>query len=172
MSENKIISFEQFKAKKKKTKDLTPIYGILVWLYCPQCKTIEYTALQAPTGRTHRCGTVVQEKEVELDLRAELTICRYNQKIIQQELNNLQTSTWKKIANKTVETLLQSYLTAEESYEAKLTNPYQEGSLLDYPLNVEEMKEKLPIVKEVQFGILISEFRYTPEKRFGISVEE
>ncbi|HEX9844530.1 MAG TPA: hypothetical protein VGC20_17355 [bacterium] len=56
-----------------------PVPGRLIWLYCPTCRSIEYTELDMAGGRTHTvCGTQVQEAAVELDLRAETTIARIN----------------------------------------------------------------------------------------------
>ncbi len=57
----------------------TPVPGRLIWLFCPTCRTFEYTELDMAGGRVHNvCGTQVEEAVVELDLRAEHTIARIN----------------------------------------------------------------------------------------------
>ena len=58
--------------------------GILVWLYCPNCKTLQYTEFQATQGRKHKCGADVIEIEVPLDLTAENTICLKNLSILEE----------------------------------------------------------------------------------------
>lgn len=56
-----------------------PIAGRLYWLYCPVCDSLEYSALAVRGGRRHNpCGTMVQEAEVPLDLREEVTLAELN----------------------------------------------------------------------------------------------
>ncbi|KAK3584133.1 hypothetical protein CHS0354_035213 [Potamilus streckersoni] len=50
----------------------------MIWLYCPACKTLEYTAVKAPAGRRHNCGTQVYEKEIELNAKREISIALLN----------------------------------------------------------------------------------------------
>lgn len=55
-----------------------PVPGVLTWLHCPTCGTLEYTELPVPGGRRHKCGAVVEEAEVGIDVRAELTVAELN----------------------------------------------------------------------------------------------
>ena len=63
----KIISFKKSKQEILKNKKIsspkktidkknlaTAEIGILVWLYCPNCKTLQYTEFQTPHGRKHK----------------------------------------------------------------------------------------------------------------------
>ena len=65
MSDGNIISLDQFRKKKKQEQEEEPIMGSLIWLHCPTCSTLEYTEVLALHGRTHKCGTVVLEEEVQ-----------------------------------------------------------------------------------------------------------
>ena len=81
-SSHKTIS--QRETKKSNFQSTKPEMGILVWLYCPNCKTLQYTESQAPNGRKHKCGAEVMEIEVPLDLNAENTICLKNLSILEE----------------------------------------------------------------------------------------
>ncbi len=75
-----IISFDQWRQDKKNADSQQPMVGFLVWLHCPKCNIYEYTELRMPGGRVHKCGVFVEEVEVKIDLRAELTITMRNLK--------------------------------------------------------------------------------------------
>ena len=55
-----------------------PLPGQLVWLRCPTCDTLEYSELLIPGGRRHKCGSIVEEALVDLDVRAEWTLAEVN----------------------------------------------------------------------------------------------
>ena len=70
----KVINFAARLAERKQQEEERKIIGWLIWLYCSQCNTIEYTEMRIEGGRIHKCGTLVEEKGVEIDIRAEYTI--------------------------------------------------------------------------------------------------
>ena len=84
---NNIIDFptqERKEVKQKITQKNTTTKieraskKILVWLYCSKCKILEYTDIRSVAGRYHKCGVFVQEKEFEVDIRMEMTLCLLN----------------------------------------------------------------------------------------------
>ncbi len=82
----KVINLSEWRSqsKEKAKAKLGPIPGFLVWLHCPTCKTTEYTELRIPGGRVHnKCGTLIQEAEVAIDVRAEYTVSHRNLKILE-----------------------------------------------------------------------------------------
>ena len=75
----KVISLaERRQSKKESLQTLPPLPGILVWLHCPKCDTKQYSELRLPQGRYYKCGTMVKEVEVPIDVRAEYTISQRN----------------------------------------------------------------------------------------------
>lgn len=51
----------------------------LIWLYCPHCQSLQYTAISSNTGRTHVvCNTPVAEKSLPLYAPLEYAMTRYN----------------------------------------------------------------------------------------------
>ena len=93
--DDKVISLDERRKGRhpteENTRDLTPqpspengmnepaLPGKLVWLHCPTCDTYQYTELALSGGRQHNvCGTVVEEVEIEIDVRAEITIAEFN----------------------------------------------------------------------------------------------
>lgn len=160
------ISLDAFRKRKQKEQDEQIYPGVLVWLYCPSCKTIEYTEIVAPHGRTHKCGTIVEEIEVQLDLRAEYTITQFNLKRIDELLEKNQESKLKKLISKSLDNALLSLKQSEETYISRLH--LAAGCQIPvYPGDIESLKEQLPIVETNKLGLLISEFRFDPEKRFS-----
>ena len=71
---SKVINFAERLADRKAKEESRQIEGWLIWLHCPKCNTIEYTELRMPGGRVHKCGTLVEEEEIPIDVRAEFTI--------------------------------------------------------------------------------------------------
>jgi hypothetical protein len=128
--------------------DSGPLPGRLIWLYCPTCRTIEYTELDMAGGRVHNaCGTQVQEAPVELDLRAEATIARIN-------LERL--------------TILESLLSGQrQRYEEylKRLNLAAGTNVQAYALS-EEATGQLPVADVDAFGLLVSRFFHNPGVHF------
>ncbi|MGK0290312.1 MAG: hypothetical protein ACI86H_001768 [bacterium] len=162
---DKIVSLDQFRKKKNQEREETPVYGTLVWLHCPTCKNIEYTEVIAPHGRQHKCGTQVEEIEVELDLRAEATLVALNTQKLQEVREKKTESRWKKILNPTLTHVLDALQHTEDAYLSRIQAAA--GKTVEpYPLDREDLIEKLPIATKTQFDLLISHFRLEPEKRF------
>ncbi len=166
MSGSKPISLDQFRKRKEKEQQEKKHPGVLVWLFCPTCKTMEYTEIVAPTGRTHKCGTLIEEAEVDLDIRAELTITRFNMEKIDQLLEQNKEFRLVKLFSKSLDKALLALKTSEETYFERLliSSNYQASP---YPFDIEEFKDRLPIKDINKLGLLISEFRFEPKKRFG-----
>lgn len=125
-----------------------PVPGRLIWLHCPTCDTVEYTELDMPGGRRHKCGTAVEEVAVEIDVRAEATMAAIN---LQR-----------------IDTILQ-YLGQQRERFAE----YQErlrliaGQAVD-PYPVEEgMLSELPVAEIDALGLLISRALHEPARRFA-----
>ena len=74
----KIINLADRRARKEDESRNAPIPGWIIWLHCPKCKSLEYSEIEMPDGRVHKCGTVVEEEEVQIDVRAEYTISLRN----------------------------------------------------------------------------------------------
>lgn len=163
MSDNKTISFQAFKERKAKQEEERTYHGKMVWLFCPTCNSIEYTEVIAPNGRSHKCGTQVIEKEVDLDLRAELTLTLYNIERIKQLLKENSASRLKKLFAKSFDKALKNLLLSEEMYLQRL---HAEG-VPPYPDPINEIKERLPIKIVNELGLYISDFRYNPQDRFA-----
>ena len=84
----KVISLAERRAEREFRKQNEPIPGYLVWLHCPTCQTTEYTELRAKGGRLHnKCGTLVEEQEVAIDIRAEYTIVSRNLHLLEEWKN-------------------------------------------------------------------------------------
>ena len=161
MSRSKAVSLDAFREKKLKREAEKPFPGVLVWLYCPTCKTIEYTEVTTSHGRTHKCGTIVEEEDVPLDLRAELTVSLYNiHRIDALRLENKQRKK-RKLIGKSLDKALQALKRSEEIYLDRLNL-----NIPPYPGDFEEIKEKLPIKEKNELGLYITEFRFQPENRF------
>ncbi|MBF0352287.1 MAG: hypothetical protein HQM11_14740 [SAR324 cluster bacterium] len=81
----KVISFAEKRLQKAQEKQNFLLEGYLVWLKCPKCETLEYTEVRMPDGRIHnRCGSMVTECEVKIDIRAEYTIVTRNLKMLEK----------------------------------------------------------------------------------------
>ena len=122
--------------------------GRLVWLHCPTCGSYEYTELVLPGGRAHnRCGTTVEEAEVDLDLRAEYTLATVN-------INQLRA--------------LQDVIATQEKrfqeYRNRLTLAARQP-LKAYP-EPKPGSAQLPATQVDPLGLLISPFLQDPQNRF------
>ncbi len=159
------ISLDAFRKKKQKEQAEKPYPGVLVWLHCPSCETVEYTEIVAPHGRTHKCGTIVKELEVSLDLRAEYTITQFNLKRIAELLDKNKESKLRKLISKSLDNALLALKQSEETYISRLH--MSAGCQIPvYPGSIDTLRDRLPIVETNKLGLLISEFRFEPEKRF------
>lgn len=171
MSGGKTISLDQFREKKKKKIAEENFPGVMVWLHCPTCKRIEYTEIVAPNGRTHSCGTLVEEAEVAVDFRAELTIAKKNLERIHELRQSNSGSPLKKLMAKSMEKGLKNLEMVEEIYIQRIMAA-SSNQATPYPGDFEAIKEKLPIKETNKLGLYISEFRSEPEKRFSTRSEK
>ncbi|MBU2644186.1 hypothetical protein KKI24_05715 [bacterium] len=167
MSETKPISLDQFRKRKEKEAAEQYYPGKLVWLFCPKCETLEYTEIVSKNGRMHKCGTLVEEREVELDLRAEITMTEYNLEIINALLKKNSGFKLIKIISKSLDKALIALQSSEQTYREKLLLAAGMNIPL-YPGNIDSLKDKLPIKDINPLGLIISEFRFEPEKRFNL----
>ena len=162
------ISLDQFrkkKADKEADQKNKPLAGTLVWLNCPTCERIEYTEVVAPSGRTHSCGTQVEEKEVLLDLRGELTLAQANLARLEELLAEAGKNRLMKLLSRSMEKTLSQVKASEETYIERLqkAGDYQ---VTPYEGVIEEMTDRLPIAEKNPLGLWISKFRQHPERRF------
>jgi len=165
MATGKTISLDEFRKRKEKEKSEETFPSVLVWLNCPRCKTIEYSEVVALHGRSHKCGVQVKEVEVNVDLRAELTITRFNLDLIEELLKQNKKNRLIKLISRNLDNALISLKKSEETYVERLLLAAKEP-FEPYPGNIDELKNKLPIKETNNLGMLISEFRHAPEKRF------
>jgi len=165
MADSKLISLSRYREKKKKEEEDRRYPGKMVWLHCPKCNTLEYSEIIAPNGRTHKCGAPVNESEVDLDLRAEFTITLHNIKKIDEHIEKNSQFKRIKIISKSLDDALRALKNSEETYLERLS--LAAGGKIDpYPGKIGDMADKLPIRETNKMGLLISEFRFEPEKRF------
>lgn len=165
MSDAKPISLEQFRKRKELEASEQEYFAKLVWLRCPKCETLEYTEIVSPNGRMHICGTLVEEREIELDLQAEITITEHNLRVIDGLLKNNNRFKLIKIISKSLDKALVALKASEEAYRERLL--LAAGmNVPPYPGEIESLKNKLPVKDTNQLGLIISEFRFEPEKRF------
>ena len=85
---SKVINLAERREQKRKQDLFKPVQGWIVWLKCPKCETLEYSELRMSEGRIHKCGTLVEEQEVEIDVRAEYTVSLRNSEMLSDLLNN------------------------------------------------------------------------------------
>jgi hypothetical protein len=166
MSNSKLISLDRFRQQKQAAEGAQDHPGIMVWLRCPQCNTLEYTEVVAPHGRTHRCGTQVQEVEVPVDLRAELTITLWNLRQIDDVIAQNNQFRLIKLLSKSLDKALIKLKQSEETYLKRIR--IAAGRKLEpYPGEINDLAKTLPIKLKNDLGLYISDFRFEPEKRFG-----
>ena len=135
-------------APAREVGDTKPVSAQLVWLFCPTCKTLEYTEQVVPGGRRHNvCGTPVLEAVVDVDARAEHTLAELN-------LRRL--------------TALAELLDAQRKrfveYQERLAKAAGQVLTL-YPLT-EVSVQSLPVAEVDPLGLLISRFLHQPAARF------
>jgi len=165
MASSEPISLDLFRKKKKVEEDQKKYPAIMIWLHCPRCNTTEFTEIRAPDGRTHKCGALVREVEVDIDLRAELMITEYNLVEIEQLLEKNKPNRLKKLFAKTFDNALQALLASEKSYMERLLLLAKQP-IAPYPGVIGDLKDQLSVAEVNQLGLFISEFRYKPESRF------
>lgn len=128
--------------------DTKPLPAQLAWLFCPTCKTLEYTEMVVPGGRRHNtCGTIVLEAVVDVDARAEHTLAELN-------LRRLAA----------LAELLDAQRKRFLEYQDRLVKAAGKP-LAPYPLT-EVSVQSLPVAEVDPLGLLISRFLHQPAERF------
>lgn len=128
--------------------DTKPQPAQLVWLFCPICKTLEYTEMVVPGGRRHNtCGTQVLEAVVDVDARAEHTLAELN-------LRRLAA----------LAELLDAQRKRFLEYQDRLAKAAGKPPA-SYPLT-EVSVQSLPVAEVDPLGLLISRFLHQPAERF------
>ena len=94
----KVISLADYQKKKpsapkssKKKAKLVPLDDKIsfIWLFCPQCKIMQYTLTSAPQGRRHnQCQSIVEETEVKISVLDEYAYANHNLHLAKDILDN------------------------------------------------------------------------------------
>lgn len=154
----KVISLADRRVQKEEKEQNQQLLGYLIWLHCPTCKTTEYTMVLMEGGRIHKCGTMVEEKEVPIDIRAEYTLCQRNLEIIDK---------WHKKTNapKILDKLfnpIRSALNQVESNEREYMKRLQtlvRENIEPYPEEWDPQKDGIEVQTIPPLGIQISSAR-------------
>ena len=155
---SKVINFAERLADRKAKEESRQIEGWLIWLHCPKCKTIEYTELRMPGGRVHKCGTLVEEEEIPIDVRAEFTISQRNlDKLDELEEKQNSSKVMKLVGGRTKSTIKQ-LRAREEEYQQRLQNMTSER-LNNYPEQWDSKTQGVEITVSEPFGLEITAAR-------------
>ncbi len=156
---NKVIDLKQWRQKKEIADKSAPIPGIIVWMHCPTCQATEYTELQMPGGRIHKCGTLVEEVEVAIDARAEYTISQRNLAILEKVSGKI-SDIKNKIIRKWLgnEQLLEQIKANERDFQHRLELIAKE-KITPYLDEWDPLENGIEIVKAQPTGILITNVR-------------
>ena len=161
MSNNsaKVINLADRRAKKVDEARNAPITGWITWLYCPKCKSLEYTELEMPNGRVHKkCGTLVEEEEVQIDVRAEYTISLRNSKRLDGLFKETKIPGFLKPFAKKGMGMLENLQAAEVEYRKRLENIVN-GALNPYPDNWDEKLLEMELKMLDPLGLILTEAR-------------
>ena len=155
---SKVINFAERLADRKAKEESRQIEGWLIWLHCPKCNTIEYTELRMPGGRVHKCGTLVEEVEIPIDVRAEFTIAQRNiDKLDELEEKQNSSKVMKFVGGKMKSTIKQ-FRAREEEYQQRLQNMTSER-LKYYPAQWDPKTQGVEITVSEPLGLEITEAR-------------
>jgi hypothetical protein len=166
-----IITFEKGKIHKKQPVGSAKEMGLLVWLHCPSCKTLEYSEIISSEGRLHKCGKEVSEQEVAIDITAEYTICKRNLLHLEELENHLSKSSLKQ--KKVFQKLVDNLKNNELEMIKKLQKITKKNPLVAYDKKTAEALFSTAHANDM--GLVISDFRFQPKARFQkteSSVEE
>ena len=156
---DKVIDLNQWRQKKEIADKSTPIPGVIVWLHCPNCQSTEYSELQVPGGRIHKCGTLVEEVEVAIDVRAEYTISQRNLAIL-EKLSEKISGIKNKLIRKWIRDaqILELIKENEREFQHRLEMITKE-KMTPYSDVWDPLENGIEIVKEQPTGILITNAR-------------
>jgi hypothetical protein len=154
---SKVINLADRLAERRAREESRSITGYLIWLHCPTCNTIEYTEMQMEGGRIHKCGTLVEEKEIEIDVRAEFTISQRNLQRLQQAEAEQQASKVRKLLGG-MGSLLQQLRAREEEYQSRLQKMTQE-TIAPYPETWDPAENGVEVTTNDPIGLQITSAR-------------
>ena len=155
----KVINLADRRAKKEDEARNAPISGWITWLYCPRCKSLEYSELEMPNGRVHKkCGTMVEEEEVQIDVRAEYTISLRNSKRLDELFNETKIPTFLKPLAKKGIGMLENLQASEVEYRKRLENIVN-GPVNPYPDDWDEKSLKMKLKTLDPLGLILTEAR-------------
>lgn len=155
----KVINLADRRAKKENEALNSPIIGWIIWLYCPKCKSVEYSEIEMPNGRVHKkCGTLVQEEEVQIDVRAEYTISLRNSMLLDELFKETKIPSFLKPLAKRGIGMLENLQAAEEEYRKRLENIVN-GPLNPYPDSWDENSVDMEFKKLDPLGLILTEAR-------------
>ena len=160
----KVINLAERREQKIQEKLHNPMQGWIVWLKCPQCETREYSELRMAEGRIHKCGTLVEEHEVEIDIRAELTVSLRNSELISELLNKTNAKGFLKKFLKSGRAMLEHLERSEEEYRKRL-ELMASCECKPYPDDWDPVEKGLEIKKMDPLGLQLTPARQ-PELHF------
>ena len=166
----KVINLADRRAKKEDEARNAPIAGSIVWLHCPKCKTLEYSEILMPDGRVHKkCGTLVEEEEIQIDVRAEYTISMRNSKRLDELFKETKIPGFIKPLAKKGIGMLENMQAAEKEYRNRLEN-IAGGSISAYQDEWDEKSLDMDIKILEPLGVILSEARQ-PDLHFPEAIE-
>ena len=116
-----------------------------------------------PEGRIHKCGTLVEEQEVEIDIRAEYTISLRNSKTLLQLIDKTKSKGILKPFLKSSRGMLEHLQQSEEEYRKRLQLISRKCN--PYPEEWDPLKEGMNIKKMGRLGVILTAARQ-PELYF------
>ena len=155
----KVISLADRRAKKEVEARNTPIIGWISWLHCPKCETLEYSEVEMSDGRIHKkCGTLVEEEVVQIDVRAEFTISLRNSERLEELFEETKIPGFLKPLAKKGIGMLENLQAAEEEYRKRLKNIVG-GHVDPYPKDWDEKSLEMALKTLDPLGITLTEAR-------------
>ena len=155
----KVINLADRRAKKEDEARKAPISGWITWLYCPKCRSLEYSELEMPNGRVHKkCGTLVEEEEVQIDVRAEYTISLRNSKRLDELFKETKIPGFLKPLAKKGVGMLENLQASEQEYRKRLQNIVN-GSVDPYPDDWDEKSLEMELKILDPLGLILTEAR-------------
>jgi len=154
----KIINLADRRARKEDESRNAPIPGWIIWLHCPKCKSLEYSEIEMPDGRVHKCGTLVEEEEVQIDVRAEYTISLRNSLRLDELFKQTKIPGFLKPLAKKGIGMLENLQAAEEEYRKRLKN-ITGGSVDAYSNDWDEKSLGMELITLEPLGIILTEAR-------------
>ena len=156
---SKVINLADRRAKKEDEARNAPINGSITWLYCPKCKSLEYSELEMPNGRVHKkCGILVEEVEVQIDVRAEYTISLRNSKRLDQLFKETKIPSFLKPLAKKGIGMLENLHAAEIEYRKRLENIVN-GPVDSYSDEWDEKSIEMKLKILDPLGLILTEAR-------------